>query len=105
MEHWGTPPPPEVPENGILDHDETRQLLILYRHKPNAIMAADHSHAPGYGGLTRPIPHPEPFGRLISKGLQNTLANPPNGVRDKFKTPGFIKALRSFNQTQVTFVN
>ncbi len=42
---------------------------------------------------------------LFGQGLQNALANPPNGVGNEFKTARFVETLGCFNQTQVAFVD
>ena len=42
---------------------------------------------------------------LLGYGLQNALANPPYGVRDKLKASGFIKLLCGFDKPHISFVD
>ena len=45
------------------------------------------------------------YSTLLSNCLQNTLSNPPNCIRNKLKTTGFIKSFCSFNQSDITLIN
>ena len=45
------------------------------------------------------------YSRLLGKRLQNRLADPPHGIRDKFETARFIKFLSRANQAQVSLVD
>ena len=42
---------------------------------------------------------------LLGDGLQDALANPPNGIGDEFKSARFVEFLSSFYQSDVTLVN
>ena len=42
---------------------------------------------------------------LLSQCLQDGLTNPPNRIRNKFESFGFIETLGSFNQSKVTLID
>ena len=42
---------------------------------------------------------------LLGQRLEDRLTDPPNGVRDKFKTARFVEALGGLDEAEVTFVD
>lgn len=68
------PPPPDAPENGILDHEETWRLLLVSRRD---VVASHPPHHSGYGGLAAPAYEiPEVWKSLIGKGLATRIEVP-----------------------------
>lgn len=70
-----------------------KRLLRLYE---GPINAAGRSHAPGYGGLTRPIEPAEPYAELLGKGLihltEEWALRPPGDYMSKRRCQWVWKA-------------